>query len=288
VARQKAEAPVLTRSLEPCHARRYAACLDSLNARKTLPDAQRLLLGKTQFALRQYDRAADSLAQVTGVTSQNAEASYWLALCYHALGAETYQRLQEAFPDSWRTHQLQGEGAALRRDLDNALKEFQLALQQKPNEAELHETLGEVYLEKRSEEDAQKELEAAIVLDPSRTHALCLLGRFYVQKRENDKAVPYLQKALRLQPDLVEASSLLGTAYVRMGQFADAVPKLQQAASLDFYGNVHYQLFLAYKKLGEAQLAQKALARSQQLRQSSLEHDEAVVIGVPQAEGNPE
>jgi cytochrome c-type biogenesis protein CcmH/NrfG len=145
-----------------------------------------------------------------------------------------------------------------------------------------------VYLDKHSEEDAQKELEAALVLDPSRTHALCLLGRFYVQKRENEKAVPYLQKALRLQPDLVEASSLLGTAYVRIGHFADAVPRLQQAASLDFYGNVNYQLFLAYKKLGQVQLAQKALARSQQLRQSSLEHDEAVVMGVSQAEGDLE
>jgi len=284
--RQEAPAAIVGGTQGPCRTHSYSACLHFLEGRKSLTGAQRLLLGKTQFLLQQYDRAADSLGRVTGVTNENVEASYWLALCYHALGAQAYQRLEESFPDSWRNHQLQGEGYALRRDLDGALKEFRLALQLKPDEPELHETLGEVYLDKHSDDDARKELEAALALDPSRTHSLCLLGRLYVQQRENDKAVPYLQKALRIQPDLVEASSLLGTAYVRLGQFADAVPKLQQAASLDFYGNVHYQLFLAYRKLGQAQLAQKALARSQELRQSSLEHDEAVVMGVPQTEGD--
>jgi len=156
----------------------------------------------------------------------------------------------------------------------------------KPDEPELHEAIGEAYIDKHLDDEAQKELEAALALEPKRTHSLCLLGRLYVQQRENEKAVPYLQRALRVQPDQVEASSLLGTAYVRLGRFADAVPKLQRAASSDFYGNVHYQLSLAYRKLGQTQLAQKALTRSQELRQSSLERDQAVVMGVPQNEGD--
>jgi len=108
-----------------------------------------------------------------------------------------------------------------------------------------------------------------------------------VQKRDNEKALSYLQRALRLQPDLVEASSLLGTAYVRLGQFANAVPKLEKAAPLDHCGNVHYQLYLAYRKLGQAELAQKALARSQDLRRSSLERDQALIMGSPQPESGP-
>ena len=97
----------------------------------------------------------------------------------------------------------------------------------------------------------------------------------------------YLQRALRLQPDFAEASGLLGTAYVRLGQFADAVPKLEKAAPLDHYGNVHYQLFLAYRKLGKTELAQKALARSQDLRRSSLERDQALILGSPQVDSDP-
>jgi tetratricopeptide (TPR) repeat protein len=288
VARQKVQNPINAAKQEPCHAHRYADCLHSLLARKSLTDAQRLMLGESQFALGQYDRAANALGGVRGVTKENVEASYWLARSYHALGAEAYGQLEESFPNSWRNHQLLGEGFAFRQDLDNAVKEFQLALQLHPDSSELHEALGEAFLDNHSDDDARRELEATLRVDPSSTHALYLLGRLYVQKRENEKAVTYLQKALQLQPDLVDASILLGTAYVRLGQFDIAVPKLQQAATVDFYGNVHYQLFVAYRSLGQSQLAQQALARSQELRRSSLEHDQAVIMGVRPSDRDPQ
>jgi tetratricopeptide (TPR) repeat protein len=272
---------------DPCKAHRYSRFADSLQTRKHLTDSERLLLGKTHFTLQQYEPATDALAQVQGVTNENAEASYWLERTYQALGAEAYSRLDESFPDSWRTHQLRAEGYALRQDLGDAFKEFHAALQLRPNEAELHEALGELYLVNHTDEKAQSELERALALDPSRTHALYLLGRLYVQKRDNQKALSYLQRALRLQPDLAEASSLLGTAYVRLGQFANAIPRLKKAAPTDHYGNVHYQLYLAYRKLGQAELAQQALARSQDLRRSSLEHDQAVIMGSAQPEPEP-
>jgi len=273
---------------DPCKAHLYSRCIASLQTAKQRTDSAQLLLGRTYFTLQQYDRAAGALAQVHGDTGVNAEASYWLERTYQALGAEAYARLEDSFPDSWRTHQLRAEDAALRQDLDGAIKEYRAALQSRPDAAELHEALGEFYLDNHSDGDAQGELEKAVALDPSRTKALYLLGRLYVQDRENEKAVRYLQRALQLQPNLNEASGLLGTAYVRMGQFADAIPRLEKAAALDHYGNVHYQLYLAYRKLGQAELAQKAFARSQDLRRSSLERDQALIMGSPQVEPEPQ
>lgn len=267
-----------------CRAHRYSACERWLENRKVLNQAQRLLLGKTQFDLRKYESAADTLAGLRGTPEENAEVSYWLARTYQSLGTEAYAQLEESFPDSWHTHQLRGEGAAVRKDYTEAAKQFQIALQMHPASPELHEALGELYLDTHSDADAQSELEKALALDGSRPHALYLLGRLYIQSHDDQKAVPYLQKAVRLQPDLSQASSLLGTAYMRMGRFADALPNLQSAAPLDHYGNVHYQLYLAYKKLGQNQLAQKALSRSQELRRSSLEHDQALIMGAPQAD----
>jgi tetratricopeptide (TPR) repeat protein len=273
---------------DPCKTHSYSRCAESLHAKKQVTNSEQLLLGKTEFTLQRYDLAADALGQVQGVSSENAEASYWLARTYQSLGAQAYARLQESFPDSWRSHQLRAEGYALRQNLDEAVKEFQAALQMRPNEAELHEALGQLYLDNHNDGRAEGELEKALTLDPTRTHALYLVGRIYVQKRENEKAVSYLQRALRLQPDLAEASGLLGTAYVRLGEFANAIPKLEKAAPFDHYGNVHYQLYLAHRKLGHAELAQKALARSQDLRRSSLEHDQAVIMGSPQPEAEPQ
>jgi len=245
-------------------------------------------MGKIYFTLRQYELAAAALAQVRGDASENAEASYWLERAYQALGADAYSRLEDSFPNSWRTHQLRAEGYAIRRELDNATKEYQSALELRPGEAELHEALGEFYLDNHSDGDALGELEKAASLDPSRTKVLYLLGRLYVANRENEKAVPYLQRALRLQPNLNEARGLLGTAYVRMGKFAEAIPNLQKAAPLDHFGNIHYQLYLAYRKLGQVEPAQEALVRSQDLRRSSLERDQALILGSSQVESDPQ
>jgi tetratricopeptide (TPR) repeat protein len=234
--------------------------------------------------LQQFERAADALAHVQGVSTENAEASYWLSRAYQAQGADAYARLQESFPNSWRAHQLRAEDYALHKDLDAAFKEFHLALQLRPNEPELHETLGELYLDNHADDDARSELEKALALDPSRTHTLYLLGRFYLTKREYEKALSYLQRALLLQPDLADASSLVGKIYMRLGQYANAVPRLERAAATDHYGNVHYQLYLAYRKLGKTELAQKELARSQDLRRSYLERDQALIMGSPEPE----
>ena len=272
---------------DPCKAHLYSRCIASLKTAQLRTSSQ-ILLGKAYFSLQQYESAAGVFARVHGDSNSNAEASYWLERTYQALGAEAYARLEDSFPDSWRTHQLRAEGFALRQNLDDAIKEYKAALQLRPDEAELHEALGEFYLDNHSDVEAQSELEKAVALDSSRTKALYLLGRLYVLDRENEQAVPYLQRALRLQPNLNEASGLLGTAYVRMGKFADAIPRLEKAAALDHYGNIHYQMYLAYRKLGQSELAQKALARSQDLRRSSLERDQALIMGSPQVEPDPQ
>jgi tetratricopeptide (TPR) repeat protein len=271
-----------------CKLHQYSRCIASLQQAKPLTSSAYLLLGKSYFTLQQYERAAEMLAQVHGDKNANSEASYWLERTYQALGAESYAQLENSFPGSWRTHQLRAEGFALRRDHDDVIKEYEAALQLRPNEAELHEAIGEFYLDNRSDEDAQSELEKAEALDPSRTKTLYLLGRLYVLDNKDEKAVPVLERALQLQPNLNEASGLLGTAYIRMGKFAEAVPALEKAAPLDHIGNIHYQLFQAYRKLGEAELAQKALARSQDIRRSSLEHDQALIMGSAQAESDPQ
>jgi tetratricopeptide (TPR) repeat protein len=271
-----------------CKLHLYSRCVASLQATKPLSSSAYLILGKSYLTLQQYSPAAEALAQVHGDKNTNSEASYWLERTYQTLGAESYAQLENSFPDSWRTHQLRAEGFALRRDHDNVIQEYEAALQLRPNEAELHEAIGEFYLDNRADEDARTELEKSEALDPSRTKTLYLLGRLYVLDNENEKAVPVLERALELQPNLNEASSLLGTAYIRMGKFAEAVPRLEKAAPLDHMGNINYQLYQAYRKLGEAQLAQKALARSQDIRRRSLEHDQALIMGSPQVEPDPQ
>ncbi|MBO0911594.1 MAG: tetratricopeptide repeat protein, partial [Acidobacteria bacterium] len=284
VRSRQTTSPAVPENEGACKAHRYSACRRWLEKQKTLSGGERLLLGRIEIALRQYDSAADELNQVAGHTKENAEASYWLARAYQALGAQAYSELEEAFPDSWRMHQLRGEAAALRKNYNDAGKEFRRAVEMRPEDPELHEALGELELDVHANQEARSELESALRLDPLRPRALYLLGRLYEQNREDEKAIPYLEKAARLEPDLSEASSLVGAAYMHLGRAREALPYLRNAAPFDHYGNVHYQLYVAYRKLGQAELAKKALARSEDLRHSSLEHDEAMIMGSPQYE----
>ena len=269
----------------PCPTHQYAECAHWLESRKPTSRSDLLLLGKTQYTLQQYGDAAESLGKLLPATDKvSAEASYWLALTYQALGAACYDQLVESFPDSWRTLELRAEGLNLRDATNDAIQQYQDALLLRPDEPELHEALGELFLKKKTYDEAQAELETSLRLDPSRAHTLYLLGRLHVQKRENEEAVPYLEKALRYQPDLPEACGLLGTAYVRLGQDAKAIPELEKAVDIDFYGDIHYQMYVAYRKLGKLELADKALARSQELRRDSAAAHQAMVSGVEKVE----
>ena len=269
---------------DPCRAHRYAECARRLESRRNASRADQLLLGKTLFNLQEYERAADTLAGLLESGKENVEASYWLARTYQALGGACYDRLEEDFPQSWRALELRAEAASAREASKDAIEEYQAALRLKPDAAELHEALGEQFLTKKSYDDARAELETSLQLDPSRARSLCLLGRLCVATHETEKAVPYLQKALRYQPDMAEASDLLGTAYVRLGKDAQAIPELEKAAPFDFYGDVHYQLYVAYRRLGKPELAGKALARSQELRRTSAARHQAMVNGVAEVE----
>ncbi len=282
---KQAPAPIGDR--DPCKNHAYSRCIDSLEARKHLTNSGWLELGKARHTLQRYQSAAGALSQVTDAAPESAESSYWLERSYQALGAETYAQLEDAFPNSWRTRQLRAESYALRGSVKDALSEFQAALALRPDEPELHEALGELYLDGNNFEDAQRELERTLAAGSQRTHALYLLGRVFVEEKDNEKALPYLERALRIQPDLAEANSLLGTAYLRLGQFANAISKLEKAAPSDHYGNVHYQLFVAYRKLGQPERAQKELLLSQNLRRNSLEREQALIVGSPQAETEP-
>jgi tetratricopeptide (TPR) repeat protein len=267
---------------DPCESSRYSQCIHSLEARTQLTVSDRLRLGKAQYAMQQYEAAALSFERIPENAKESAEASYWLERSYQALGAQAFSRIEESFPDSWRTHQLRAESAALRGNVDDAVKEYRTALELRPDEPDLYSAIGELYLEHHNYGAATSELEKALARDASSAHTLYLLGRVYVEMKDNEKAVPYLERALRLQPDLAEANSLLGTAYLRLGKVADAIPRLAKAAPSDHYGNVHYQLYVAYRKLGKAELAEKELVLSQDLRRNALERDQAVIMGSPQ------
>jgi tetratricopeptide (TPR) repeat protein len=265
---------------DPCSPHEYSVCASHLQSQKTRNASSSLILGKALLALADYSRAADAFADVLSHDGANLAARYWLARSYKRLADQAYAHLLQEFPESGRTHQFRAESDQLRETYDDAIKEYQAAIRLRPNEPELHEKLSQIYLEKKSFAEAERELRKAIELDPQRPRTLYLLGRSRFSQHQERESVPYLQQAVRLDPGLLEARAALGQAYMRLRQPERALPELEKAAPIDFHGDLHYLLYVAYRSLGRKDLAQQALARSQELRENLAAKGQAKMAGI--------
>jgi len=263
---------------QACTFHDYAACIRLLQPRKDLKPADRLCLGKSLFAIGQFEKAAGAFAAVLAAEPQNAEAAYWLIRAYTVLSNGCFGQLVTNFPDSWRTHQLRAETYHLQQADKDAIGEYKAAIRLHPEDFELHRTLGELYLASHELEEAKKELDSALTLNPGDARGIYLLGAWYVVQRQPQAATPYLVRSLRLDPSLLEAHAVLGKAYLRTGQPALALPELEKAIETDRYGDLHYVLYETYRDLGKNDLAQKALDQSQALRKKSAADDQAKII----------
>lgn len=260
-----------------CQSHLYVACASRLQSEEKRSAAEGVLLGEALLAVGEDSQAAGTFAAALSSDTTNLRAAYWLARTYTKLATASFDRLMEEFPDSWHAHQFRGEADELRFAYDDAVRELQLAIRSRPDAPELHEALGRLYFLKKSFPQAEEELKTAVQLDPGRAPSLFLLGRLRLDRHQAPESIPYLQTALRYDPNLLEARAALGQAYMRSGQAEQAVPQLERAASTDTYGDLHYLLYVAYRKLGKDDLATKALARSQELRKSSATlHQEKV------------
>jgi tetratricopeptide (TPR) repeat protein len=256
-----------------CQARRYAACAQALASGARLDAAGYLLLGNARLALRQFEGASDAFAASLALARDSAEVIYRLARSYQTLADECFSRVEELAPDSWRMHQMRAEAYKLRYEDERAIVEYVRATQLRPDAPELYEHLGALYIQNNLADKAWTALEKALKLEPSRARTLYLLGQLYVTGREQEKAIPYLQKALRYDANLLEARATLGKAYLRAGKPDAAVTELEKALSLDFYGDLHYLLYQAYRDLGKAEPARAALSRSEEMRKNSVARD---------------
>lgn len=215
---------------------------------------------------------------------ETPEALYWMIRATTRLGEQSFEKLQSAFPDSALSHQLRGDVYRLRQDFPSALAEYKQAIQKRGDDASLHESAGEMCIQLHRLDQAKEELQEAAKLNRSSAEINYLLGQVFSKEDQLDSAAGYLLRAAQQDPNLLQAHALLGTTYMHMGKPAEAVPQLEKALPLDYYGDLHFQLYRAYKALGQAAAAQKALSMSKQLREKSLK---AAVAKIGDAETVP-
>lgn len=273
------ETPAQEPQLSPadlCRRHRYGACAARLESEPSLTRADLLLLGRAYFALRRYDRAAVAFTHaMRGAEDAVPEGAYWTVRTLQLLADQCFRQVEELEPGSWRVHQMRAEAHRQRQADDAAIAEYRRAIELKPDEAELHRDLGLLHLLNNAYPEAQQALDRALELDASNPRSLYLVGRLRIARQEHAESIPYLEAALRLDPNLIEARPSLGRAYLRVGRVAEAAAELERGLPLDYYGDIHYSLFQAHRRLGNADAAKQALDRSVAMRKRSFVRDRA-------------
>ena len=154
----------------------------------------------------------------------SAEALYGLGSVY--LQQENASKAQKKFeralqlrasypgtlPNAWNNL---GILAARAGRTDEAIQNFQRALQIDPDHLIALDNLGNAYREKRRWEDAKTVLERALQLNAEDAEANYSLGMVFAQLNDTERAYEYLQKALSVRPAYPEALNNLGILYLR-------------------------------------------------------------------------
>jgi len=131
----------------------------------------------------------------------------------------------------------------------------------------VHLELGKVYISQRRTDEAIRELEAALKEKPGDAEASYFLGGLLVLQTRDTEGIPLLEAARKLKPDSWAAYYYLGKARLRLGQPAEAVAMLQRAVELNpDEASAHYSLGRALQACGREAEANRAFRRVRDLR----------------------
>jgi len=143
-----------------------------------------------------------------------------------------YEKALEINPDNAAAHNNFGLALYQKGQVDSAIDEFQKALRDNPNDAAAHSGLGDALSQKGQMDAAMAQFQKAVAIDPDNADDCNKLGIALGQKGQVDEAIAQFRKTLEIDPEYVQAYNNLGNALFLKGQFADAIAQYQKALQM--------------------------------------------------------
>jgi len=141
-------------------------------------------------------------------------------------------------------------------DTDNAIQEYQNALELNPDNAEAHCGLAYALEQKDMLQESVNHLLEAISAEPNRVDARYNLGQAMARQGRLDEAVSHFSLVVQLAPDHIKAHGNLGSILLAQGEVRPATAHLFEAVRIDpNNAGTQYSLALALtdqRRLDEA------------------------------------
>lgn len=226
-------------------------------------------IGRLRLAQRDAEGALEALGQALDLAPSSEEALQLYAQA--ALAGGRYRTAILTLEPLVRMHDDVGQYAywlGLARlqigDLQKAAEALEQAQRLTPAHAPTHIALGTAYNNQKRFDLAKPVLQRALRLAPDHVEALAALAEAEEGLSELESAEEYARLALTKSPQHVTANLVLGLIRMREQRYEEATLALQNVVRLDpASSKAHYQLSLAYARLGDRDASAHHLERYQ-------------------------
>ncbi len=165
--------------------------------------------------------------------------------------------------------------------VDEAIAQFQRALEIQPNYSEAHSGLGGALLQKGEVDEAIAQFQKALEIQPDNTLAHRNLAIALLRKGQLDEAITHFKKAVELQPNSAINYYNFGYALVQKGQIDEAIALYQKALELQpDYPEAHYNLALALRQQGRMDEAVVQFQKAMELQLNNVEAENELGLGL--------
>ena len=120
----------------------------------------------------------------------------------------------------------------IEKDTEKGLRMLRQLIARYPKEKNAHHILGWCYHRIGLFEEAIVEYEKALELDPNYGMSLNQLGYIYLNRKDYDKAVEYFQKYATVSPGDANPIDSMAEVYFRMGKLDEAITKYQEVLAI--------------------------------------------------------
>lgn len=229
------------------------------------------LLVDIQISRKDNTAALNTLDRIIKASPREIEAQYRKGLLYienndfdNALVLS--REMVKKFPDRPEGHRLQGFSYFFKKQFTEALAPLQKSLIQQPNAGSYY-MLGLTHYYRNESEQAMNQFQKALDLQPSFSRARVHLAVVLLNKKRTDDAIREAKTAIAREPDNALAHNVLGSAYLAKGDYTDGISELNKALALDpSLAEAHVKKGLAAMKRGMGRDAESELAAAVRLK----------------------
>jgi tetratricopeptide (TPR) repeat protein len=233
-------------------------------------------LGVVELEKGQGHHATEALDKAAELSPKNVDILYHRGRAHLFVSNESYARMFQADPKSWRVRQLLAEANASAERHVDAIAEYEGAIKLAPNEPRLHEDLGTQYRLAGKLPEAEQAYLKELEIDPENITAQYKLGVIAIERGDPARGKSLIEGALRVKPDLQHSEYNLGRADMLLGNDAAAAMHFEGATAAagsepEVVEQSWYQLGIVYRRLHRMEDAQKAMASFQKLKDADAE-----------------